>query len=290
MQRTSNGDGTDQEPRRREPEERARYLARLSYVEIEEYLQTSDIVLVPCGATEQHGEHLPVGVDAMTAIAVTEDAAIATGAMIAPPIWYGWSPQHMGFAGTVSLRPETLTALAEDIAISLLHHGFTRIVFVNGHRLANLPPLSTASTQTRAATGALIVVADLGHLAQPEYSHAVQHEGAGGIGHADGYETAHMMHLHPDLVATEKVPHSAADTGQPSLRVIDPSVASSRAAWWPSTEAELVASGNGASGNPSWGNVERGRTLHAAMVRDLVALVGQVQAVPVDVVTSNARR
>ncbi len=277
---TNSGTGMERDPL---------HLAELRYTDVEQYLRSSDTVLVPCGATEQHSDHLPVGVDALTAISVTEDAARATGTLVAPPIWYGWSPHHMGFAGTVSLRPETLTALAEDVAVSLLHHGFKRVLFVNGHRLANLPPLSIASTRTRAATGALVVVADLGHLAQPEYNNAVRHEGAGGIGHADGYETAHMMHIHPDLVARDAVP-DAASHDQRTMRVIDPSVASSRVAWWPSTERELVASGNGASGEPCWGNEQRGRTLHEAMVRDLVALIGEVQTAQVNVVTPDAPR
>ena len=131
-----------------------RHLARLSYPEVADYLKDADTVLVPCGATEQHGSHLPVGVDAMTAIAVADDVSSRTGVLVTPPMWFGWSPHHMGFAGTVSLRPETLTALAEDVATSLLHHGFRRVIFINGHRLANLPPLSIASTRVRNRTGA----------------------------------------------------------------------------------------------------------------------------------------
>lgn len=255
-------------------------LERMSHSEVADYLTRSDLVIVPCGATEQHGEHLPVGVDAMTAIAVASDAARRANVLVAPPLWYGWSPHHMGFPGTVTLRPETLTAVAEDVATSLLHHGFRRVIFVNGHRLANLPPLAVMSTRVRAATGALVVVADLAHLAQPEYADAVRHQGAGGIGHADGYETAHMLHLDPDLVKTDAIP--AGGPAHTGFRTIDPSVASTRAAWWPSTERELIASGSGASGDPSWGTTERGAALHEAMVRDLTGLIDQVRQAKVE--------
>lgn len=273
---------------------RARLLSELSHVQVEDYLAQGDTVLVPCGATEQHGAHLPLGVDAMTAIAVATDAAAATGVLLAPPLWYGWSPHHMGFAGTVSLRPETLTALAEDVAVSLLHHGFRRVLFVNGHRLANLPPLSIAATRVRNDTGALVAVADLAHLAQPEYAAARESEGASGIGHADGYETAHMLHIHPGLVDQDQVGASLAgtpdETQHPAMRTIDPSAASTRVAWWPSTEAEILASGSGVSGDPTWGTADRGRLLHEAMVRDLVALVRQVQGATVDVTRPGAPR
>lgn len=264
-------------------------LERLSYPEVARYLTGSDLAIVPCGATEQHGRHLPLGVDAMTAIAVAQDAADQEGVVVTPPLWFGWSPHHMGFPGTISVRAETLTALATDVATSLIHHGFRRVIFVNGHRVANLPPLAVASTQVRAATGALVIVADLAHLAQPEYAHALSDEGAGGIGHADGYETAQMMHLHPDLVHPEAItapqPHGA---DHPSMRAIDPSYASSRAGWWPSTEAELDASGDGASGDPSWGTAERGAALHEAMVRDLRILIEQARSTSVQVQTPRA--
>jgi len=279
------------EPKYGSPAHEPQRLFEMRYPEVADYLQTSDVAIVPCGATEQHGQHLPVGVDAMTAIAVAEEAAATTGTLVVPPLWYGWSPHHMGFPGTVSLRPETLTGLAEDVMISLLHHGFKRIVLVNGHRLANLPPLSIAVSRVRALTGAVAVVADLGHLAQPEYAHALANEGAGGIGHADGYETAHMMYIHPELVAENAVPQSDAPTdSHGSLRVIDPSVASTRAAWWPSTEVELLASGGGASGHPAWGSRERGQVLHGAMVRDLVTLINQVRETPAVVHVPEAPR
>lgn len=259
------------------------HLVNLTHHQIAEYLRENDTILVPCGATEQHAAHLPIGVDAMTAIAVAEDAARESGVLVAPPINYGWSPHHMGFSGTVSLRPETLSSLAEDVAISLLHHGFTRVIFVNGHRIANVPPLAIATTRVRNRTGALVVVADLAYLAQPEYAAGAE-TGSEGIGHADGYETAHMLHIHPQLVRLENLPEGpeqpSQDAAHPPMREIDPSRASSRAAWWPSTEAELAGS-SGGSGDPTWGDAAKGESLHRAMVRDLTGLISQVQAAPV---------
>ena len=62
------------------------------------------VVIVPVGSTEQHSLHLPVGTDSFVAITLAEDAAAKTGAVIAPPVWYGWSPHHM-------VRPGTTVAL-----------------------------------------------------------------------------------------------------------------------------------------------------------------------------------
>lgn len=251
--------------------------------QVRAHLAADDTAILPCGATEQHGAHLPVGVDTMTAIAVAEDAAERTGALLAPPVWFGWSPHHMAFEGTLSVRPETLSALVEDIMVSLLHHGVRRIVVVNGHRVANVPPLAIATTRVRARTGAAIAVADIGYLAQPEYERWATEEGSGGIGHADGYETAHMLHLHPDLVDKDAVPVGGEAAAGDSMKVVDPNIARNRAAWWPSTAAELLGHGDGASGRPAWGTGERGAALHGALVRDVVALVEELRRMEVDV-------
>lgn len=263
---------TNGDARRGRPDDTALIrLERLRWDEVESHLERDDAVIVPIGSTEQHGPHLPVGVDTMTAIAVSEDAAAATGAVLAPPIWYGWSPQHMGFPGTVTVRAETLIAVAEDVATSLIYHGFRRVIFVNGHRIANVPPLSIAATRVRELTGAVVTVADLGYVAQPEYAQAVAN-GSGGIAHADGYETGHMRYLDPDLVAKDRIPDADARR-HAAVRAVDPNVPASRVAWWPSTSAEISASGHGAGGNPEWGTTARGATLHRAMVRDVAAIV-----------------
>lgn len=256
-------------------------LERLRWDQVETHLAQDDTVIVPIGSTEQHGPHLPVGVDTMTAIAVSEDAAARTGAVLAPPVWYGWSPQHMGFPGTVTVRAETLIAVAEDVATSLIHHGFRRVVLVNGHRIANVPPLSIAATRVRELTGAVVTVADLGYVAQPEYAQAWD-EGSGGIAHADGYETGHMRYLDPELVAEDRIPEARPDD-HAGVRSVDPNVAASRVAWWPSTSDELRDRGHGAGGRPEWGTVERGARLHTAMVRDLAAIVDAVRAADVQV-------
>ncbi len=252
-------------------------LERLRWDEVQAHLEQDDVAIVPIGATEQHGPHLPVGVDTMTAIAVAEDAAAATGAVLAPPVWYGWSPQHMGFPGTVTVRAETLIAVAEDVATSLIYHGFRRVILLNGHRIANVPALSVATTRVRELTGAVVTVADLGYVAQPEYAQAWD-EGAGGIAHADGYETGHMQFLDPELVAEDRIPEARPDD-HAGVRSVDPNVASTRVAWWPSTSSELRERGHGAGGRPDWGTPERGERLHAAMVRDVAAIVEAVRGV-----------
>ncbi|CAB1097159.1 unnamed protein product [Ectocarpus sp. CCAP 1310/34] len=90
-------------------------------------------VIVPVGATEQHGPNGLIGTDHMTAEAVARGVCEVTGAILAPTINYGMSHHHESFPGTVTLRPATFVAVVRDVAASLSGAGFTHVLFVNGH-------------------------------------------------------------------------------------------------------------------------------------------------------------
>lgn len=134
-------------------------LAYLSYVDIREYLKTKDTVLVPMASTEQHGPHLPLYTDTITAVEVSERVSEAIGVLHTPPLWMGYSPQHMYGVGegrgTITLRAQTLLDLMYDVGRSLIHHGFNRIIFVNGHG-SNIKVVDPVLRKLRYETGALI--------------------------------------------------------------------------------------------------------------------------------------
>src|SRR5262249_41614997 len=96
------------------------------------------IVILPVGSVEQHGKHLPVGCDANSAEAVALRAAeglsgAAQPVLLLGPLWYGYSPHHMGFAGTVTLGSETFLSVVQDVVQSVLSQGVRRVVILNGH-------------------------------------------------------------------------------------------------------------------------------------------------------------
>ena len=70
-------------------------LADLSYVDIREYLEAKDLVLVPMASTEQHGPHLPLYTDTITAVEISARVSEHIGVLHTPPLWAGYSPQHM---------------------------------------------------------------------------------------------------------------------------------------------------------------------------------------------------
>lgn len=134
-------------------------LGDLTYVDIQEYLKYSDTILIPHASLEQHGPHLPLYTDTITSTEVASRAGEEAGILYTPTLWLGYSPQHMrapGFgAGTITLRSNTLLNVIYDIGRSLIHHGFNRLMFVNGHG-SNVKVIDPVLRRLRYETGALI--------------------------------------------------------------------------------------------------------------------------------------
>ncbi len=108
-------------------------LALSTWTEVENYLQSCKGVILPIGSTEQHGPTGAIGTDALTAEAVSLEVGKKTGVLVAPVQAYGMAEHHLGFPGTMSLKPDTLLSVIHDLLFSLASHGFERIFVVNGH-------------------------------------------------------------------------------------------------------------------------------------------------------------
>ena len=134
-------------------------LGNISFVDVQEYLRVKDTILVPMASFEQHGPHLPIYTDTITCIEMARRVAEMIAVLHTPPIWMGYSPQHMfdpGMGrGTITVRSSVLLNLVNDVARSLIHHGFNRIIFVNGHG-SNVKVIDPVLRKLRYETGALI--------------------------------------------------------------------------------------------------------------------------------------
>ena len=107
-------------------------IADMNWSRVEDWLRRDDRCVLPVGSTEQHAG-LSLCVDNILAERVALEAAAHTGAPVFPPVNYGLTAYFMAYPGTITLQPETYSALLGDILDSLASHGFRRVLVVNGH-------------------------------------------------------------------------------------------------------------------------------------------------------------
>ncbi|HEV2065583.1 MAG TPA: creatininase family protein [Thermomicrobiales bacterium] len=184
---------------------------KLRREDIAEAATDGAVLLLPIGAIEQHGPHLPLDTDTNAATTVAVGAARLLDetrdprALVLPEIHWGLSPYWLGFPGTLTVRPETLLSLFRDLAASVAHHGFERMVIVNGHG-GNAGIIAVAAT-VMADAGVRAAALSYWDLIATEMADWSHHDG-GSIGHAGEAETSIARFLQPDAIGP--MPHADA--------------------------------------------------------------------------------
>jgi creatinine amidohydrolase len=176
---------------------------QLTWPEAREAAQATQAVIVPVGAVEQHGPHLPLGVDSYIGEAVALAVSALTSVPVVPTLSYGVSASHGDFAGTIALRPETMISLTEDVIESLYERGVRQFVLLNGH-IWNNGSLDVSAEKLRVRHRDARVRA-LGYVTMYPGSEVDGHVRYGrALMHANYFETSVMLYLYPELVRMER--------------------------------------------------------------------------------------
>jgi creatinine amidohydrolase len=268
-------------------------LSDLAAPDIQAYLKQKDLVMVPIGSCEQHGRHLPLCTDMVTAEVVASRAGERAKVLYTPTLWAGYSPQHLGAPGeglgTVTLRASTAAALWLDVARSLIHHGFNKILFVNGHG-SNMKVIEPVLRAIRYETGAWCGVYKpyaenyLGMLKGVLENPPEETPGW----HASELETSQMMAYDESLVRMDR----AAPDGAHAPASLPPSFAKRDGT--PDAEFQGYAyfvfpmehrefSATGCIGNPLRATRAKGEKAFALFVDHLVAALAEFERLKVEV-------
>lgn len=245
---------------------------------------TDKIVVVPLGANEQHGHHLPLLTDSMIGGEIVRRASEELGdsALFLPMQWLGHSPHHLEFPGTVSVSSDTYIRMIEDITESLIRGGFRRILFFNSHA-GNMTPTSLAlgNVQMRHASAN----PDLWLLLSSWFTLAAQAISESGafkqskISHACEWETSQIMAIRPELVKSERpAARFTMQVNGEASRFFHADYSG-----WGRVEAARRIEQNsptGAFGWPELASVEKGELLYSLAARELVALVREFESWP----------
>ena len=245
-------------------------LSEFRWPEVRELLQRDPVVVIPVGAFEQHGHHMPLMVDwflasqvAERAVSSAQEAGVA--AVVTPPVWSGYSPHHMDFPGTISLDMEAFVALLTGIVTSLHRHGFRRLLLLNGHG-GNANIIRSTVQKFRFEHGIDVAAASYWDFVVPEIN-AWRKSDVGGINHAGEMETSLMLALRGELVRPELAQDLYLDRS--SYLPADLAVGG------PVTRAASFAelSEHGAIGAPTLAAAERGEELLEIMVTAVAGFI-----------------
>lgn len=176
-------------------------LLNVAWVDVQARLKETDLAIIPVGAVEVYGPHLPQGADGIVSLALAEAAAQELGCLVTPLVPVGWSQSLASFPGTLNVRPESLKMYLQDMAESLIAMGVRRLFFVNGH-LGNVAPIQQIAEDLIARHGVKVAQIDLWRFIQPNTKDIWQTDMP--YGHAGESMTAFLLYLTPHLVKMER--------------------------------------------------------------------------------------
>ncbi len=231
------------------------------------------VVVVPVGTLEDHGPHLPLSTDVAIVEAVCRRGVekVPNLALLLPVQVHGYSPHHMDFPGPITIQGTVFMEYMQDIVRSLAHHGFRRVLLVNGH----------GSNSTWLENAARLSIVEMPHIlcatvnwwAIPEVAEKVREmrgSERGGTSHACELETSLMLAIRPDLVQMDK-----------AVRDMRPSESEYFPPWdfyHPSGAVRMMRhwstlSDSGVMGDPTVATAEKGEAWLDAAARGLAGII-----------------
>lgn len=182
---------------------------KLTWPEINDAVDLGKVCILPCGAIEQHGHHLPLDVDVVCPSGIARGAGqlIPDKILVLPTICYGYTGHVMDFPGTINSHYTHFMEHVLDVTKSLAYHGFKKIILLNGHG-SNMPNLDLVARRTNLETDAECVLAAWWNLLTVDKSFLPswrESKFPGGCAHACELETSLYLYLDEENVRKDKI-------------------------------------------------------------------------------------
>ena len=245
-----------------------------TWPEMKEVIARQPVCLLPIGSVEDHGKHLPLDVDNFLIGSMCEDVArrIPDEVVLLPHIPYGFEDHHMSFPGTITVRPEHLEGFVLDVALSLAHHGFRKILIADGHG-SNMPILDMVARKTILQSDALCACFLWPSLISETLKQTRQSQYPGGMSHACELETSVYLYLNADVVQMDKAEKEIGFHpskyywhdlgGGPPVRMVE---------WW------SRISQSGTIGDPTVATRDKGKRWFEATVAAMIEFIREFRA------------
>lgn len=265
---------TAQTPAERWPEGHPTHrLGELTWPQAGRRLREVDIALLPVGAIEQHGLHLPLDIDAWDAAWQCEQVALRCSEprpLVLPLIPFGVSYHHEDFPGTISLSPDTLSKVVYEIGMAAARNGIRKLVIVNGHG-GNVPALQFAAQMIN-RDAHIFTMVESGETCDTEIGKLIQTESDA---HAGEFETSTALATRPHLVFME---HARREVPRFSSRFLD-FAGDVSVEWYVRTKR---ISDSGTLGDPTLATADKGRAIWEITIRNMTELVEHLKHTPLD--------
>ncbi|MDX1666911.1 MAG: creatininase family protein [Saprospiraceae bacterium] len=246
---------------------------KMTWPELEERLKIVDTAILPCGAVEQHGPHLPVDIDYYDAVYLARKVAEACSdpkPFVLPPIPFGVSYHHQDFKGTLSVSNDALSRFVYDLGMSLAKNGIKKIIILNGHG-DNAPTLNYAAQMIN-RDAHIFVCVDTGDTSDIDLYDLI--ETPNDI-HAGEIETSTSLALRPEMVQMDKAVKETLSFGSSYL-----DYTSERGVSWYVRTHKISRSG--VMGDPTKASAEKGKKMWEIMIAHLVKFVEEVKKSELD--------
>lgn len=247
------------------------YMPEMTRPEIEALLAERPTAILPMGATEEYGDHLPTGTEAIIAEGIARRVGEKAGVLVAPTLTFSWVEWLAQYTGTICFKQETITTIMHELATNLVRQGCKNLLFINGH----YGHVSAAHVVARDLHSkyktqcAAVEIFDIGR----DFSKGVLETTCKPWGHGSEGPTSLVLALRPELVDMEKARRDVPVSSNKNFEIVSTNTSQLAGYKFAYYQNMNEVSETGIIGDPTLATAEKGEKIIAGLVDFLVKVI-----------------